>query len=44
MNNFHFIASNVLSIQYSGLGMVSNVAHPNKIFYTTNIDIKHEEK
>ncbi|MTI47347.1 MAG: DUF4163 domain-containing protein [Firmicutes bacterium] len=30
----------VLSIQYSGLGIVSGVAHPNKLFYTTNIDIE----
>jgi len=29
----------LLSIQYSGLGFVEGVAHPNHLFYTTNIDI-----
>jgi len=29
----------VLSIQYYGLGYVENAAHPNKLFYTTNIDM-----
>lgn len=38
------LASNVLSIQYSGLGMVNNAAHPNKLFFTTNIDIKQGAK
>lgn len=31
---------NVLSIQYTGLGSVSNAAHPNSLFFTTNINIK----
>lgn len=31
---------NILSIQYSGVGSVSNAAHPNNLFYTTNINIK----
>ena len=30
----------ILSIQYSGVGSVSNAAHPNSLFYTTNINIK----
>ena len=38
------LASNVLSIQYTGLGMVSNAVHPNKLFYTSNIDIKQGRK
>jgi hypothetical protein len=38
------LASNVLSVQYTGLGMVSNAVHPNKLFYTTNIDIKQGER
>ena len=36
--------SRVLSIQYSGLGMVSNAAHPDKLFYTTNISIKSGDR
>ncbi|AIQ14915.1 PdaC/SigV domain-containing protein [Paenibacillus durus] len=32
--------TNILSIQYSGVGYVSNAAHPNNLFYTTNINIK----
>lgn len=32
--------TNILSIQYSGLGSVSNAAHPNSLFFTTNINIK----
>lgn len=31
--------ANVLSIQYSGVGSVDTAAHPNSLFYTTNIDI-----
>jgi hypothetical protein len=31
---------NILSIQYSGVGYVSNAAHPNNLFYTTNINMK----
>lgn len=31
---------NILSIQYSGIGYVSTAAHPNNLFYTTNINIK----
>ncbi len=34
----------LLSIQYSGIGSVSNAAHPNKLFYTTNIDVEKGEK
>lgn len=30
----------ILSIQYSGDGYVSHAAHPNNLFYTTNINIK----
>ena len=29
----------ILSIQYFGLGNVENTPHPNKLFYTTNIDM-----
>lgn len=36
-------SSDVLSIQYSGLA-VSNAAHPNQLFYTTNIDMKHGKR
>jgi hypothetical protein len=32
--------TNVLSIQYSGMGLVSTAAHPNNLFYTTNINIR----
>jgi hypothetical protein len=32
-------SENLLSIQYSGIGYVKNAAHPNNIFYTTNINI-----
>ncbi|WP_379157924.1 PdaC/SigV domain-containing protein [Paenibacillus sp. sgz5001063] len=35
---------NILSIQYSGVGDVSNAAHPNNLFYTTNINIKSGER
>jgi stress-induced morphogen len=35
---------NILSIQYSGLGSVSSAAHPNNLFYTTNINIKSGER
>lgn len=40
--DYKFVLSNkaVLSIQYSGVGYVSNAAHPNGLFYTTNINIK----
>ena len=31
---------NILSIQYSGSGSVSNAAHPNDLFFTTNINIE----
>lgn len=34
-----YSGSNILSIQYSGLGTFPNMAHPFNIFYTTNIDI-----
>lgn len=37
-------SSDVLSIQYSGLGTVSNAAHPDQLFYTTNIDIKNGKR
>lgn len=30
----------ILSIQYFGLGYIKGAAHPNKLFYTTTIDIK----
>jgi hypothetical protein len=33
-----------LSINYSGLGYIEGAAHPNKIFYTTNIDIRTGER
>lgn len=33
-----------LSINYSGLGYVEGAAHPNKIFYTTNIDTRTGER
>lgn len=31
--------TNILSIQYSGAGYVTNAAHPNHLFYTTNINM-----
>lgn len=39
-----YMNQNILSIQYSGLGSVSNAAHPNNLFFTTNIDIKTGER
>lgn len=36
--------TNVLSIQYSGVGFVNTAAHPNNLFYTTNINIKAGER
>ena len=36
--------SNLLSIQYSGLGYLKDSAYPNNLFYTTNIDINKEKK
>lgn len=38
--NVSLKSESILSIQYSGLGYVENAAHPNKLFYTTNIDMK----
>lgn len=35
--------SKVLSIQYAGTGYVEGAAHPNELFYTTNIDIDREK-
>lgn len=32
----------ILSIQYYGSGVVSGAAHPNKLFYTSNIDLLNE--
>lgn len=32
----------VLSVQYYGIGFVSGAAHPNKLFYTSNIDLLNE--
>ena len=29
----------ILSVQYTGSGFVSNAAHPNSLFYTTNINM-----
>lgn len=37
-------ASDLLSIQYSGVASRSNSAHPSNIFYTTNIDVKNGKK
>lgn len=37
-------SSSFLSIKYIGIGVVSNAAHPNKLFYTTNINLKTGEK
>lgn len=34
----------LLSIQYLGVGSAPNTAHPNNIFYTTNISIKDAKK
>lgn len=36
--------SNLLSIQYSGLGNIKGFAYPNNIFYTSNIDINNINK
>lgn len=35
---------NILSIQYSGVGSVSNAAHPNNLFFTTNINLETGER
>ncbi|WP_372999651.1 DUF4163 domain-containing protein [Lutispora sp.] len=35
---------NILSVQYSGVGSVSNAAHPNNLFFTTNINIMTGER
>lgn len=35
-------SSRILSIQYYGNGVVSGAAHPNKLFYTSNIDLLNE--
>ncbi len=35
-------SSRILSIQYYGSGVVSGAAHPNKLFYTSNIDLLNE--
>ena len=35
-----FNSTNLLSIQYSGLGYVKGAAHPNNLFFTTNINVK----
>ena len=32
-------SANLLSIQYSGVGYVKDAAHPNNIFYSTNINM-----
>lgn len=32
-------SAKLLSIQYSGIGMVQDAAHPNNLFYTTNLTI-----
>lgn len=34
----------LLSIQYSGTASAPNTAHPNNIFYTTNVSIKDSKK
>lgn len=33
-----------LSVQYAGSGYVEGAAHPNNLFYTTNIDLEHMER
>lgn len=33
-----------LSVQYAGTGYVEGAAHPNKMFYTTNIDLENGNK
>lgn len=35
---------NLMSIQYTGLGEVKNSAHPNNLFFTTNVSIKDGKK
>ena len=30
---------NLLSVQYSGMGYSKGAAHPNNLFYTTNINL-----
>lgn len=42
--NISLTTPDILSIQYTGIGTVSNAAHPNKLFYTTNIDIEKGTK
>ncbi len=37
-------SEDILSIQYSGIGLVTDAVHPNKLFYTTNIDMKSGDK
>lgn len=36
--------NDLLSIQYSGVGYVKGAAHPNNLFYTTNVDIKNQSR
>lgn len=39
--NIPWKSENLLSIQYSGIGYVRGTAHPNNLFYTTNININN---
>lgn len=41
IDNFSYaIHDEILSIQYSGLAIVSGSAHPSQLFYTSNIDLE----
>lgn len=33
-----------LSVQYAGSGYVEGAAHPNNLFYSTNVDVEKEER
>jgi len=39
-----WMGPNLLSIQYQGLGYTKGAAHPNQLFYTTNLDIQKARK
>ncbi|WP_169525141.1 hypothetical protein [Pseudalkalibacillus hwajinpoensis] len=39
-----FQSAYFLSVQYAGSGYVEGAAHPNNLFYTTNVDIQNRER
>ncbi len=42
--NIKWKGTNLLSIQYTGLGNIEGAAYPNNLFYTTNIDMNNYKK